>query len=372
MSWLQGALRAHLLLRRKKQTLFERRKIVDMSRSGDIAALATLIRVEGSSYRSPGARLLIGRDGTYAGSISGGCLEAEIVRKAEWLVREGAVVQRYSTLFDDTADIPYGLGCGGTVDVLIEPTGTPEYAALIAAFSASLEEHTRIVRTWPPTPGRPLARVVADASGRELFRSVHAPPHLTEDAFEEKLQPPPRLFLFGAGDDVQPMVRMAALLGWTVHVLDGRPQWARPERFPEARSVQAASTLSGVQPTAQDAVILMTHSYEQDRAWLEQVLPLGPRYLGLLGSRHRSALLIAEAAQALNWPLDRACERLFSPVGLDLGGDGAEAIALSAIAEVQACLQGKLGHSRRMTPATVDEQIAKGGSSRYLQAQCAL
>ncbi len=168
------------------------------------------------------------------------------------------------------------------------------------------------------------------------------------------------------------MVRMAALLGWTVHVLDGRPQWARPERFPEARSVQAATQLGALQPSPQDAVVLMTHSYEQDRAWLEQVLPLQPRYLGLLGSRHRSALLIAEAAQALNWPLDQACERLFSPVGLDLGGDGAESIALSTIAEIQACIEGKLGHSRRMTPATVSEQIAKGGASRYLQAQCAL
>ena len=200
-----------------------------MGQKGNAVALATLVRVEGSSYRNVGARLLIGNDGTYAGSVSGGCLEAEIVRKAPWLVRERAVVERYSTLFDDTAEIPYGLGCGGTVDVLIEPVNTPECAALMNAFASSLEDNPCTVQTWLPGPGRPLARVVTDANGRHLFKSAHAP----QDAYDlnvvftEHLNPPQRLFLFGAGDDAQPMVRMAALLGWTVHVLDGRPQWAQ-------------------------------------------------------------------------------------------------------------------------------------------------
>ena len=116
----------------------------------------------------------------------------------------------------------------------------------------------------------------------------------------------------------------------------------------------------------------MTHSYEADRDWLKQVLPCKPRYLGLLGSRHRSALLVSEAAGALGWTVAEACEHLFSPLGLDLGGDGAEAIALSAVAEIQACTQGKLPHSRRLTAGTVAEQVVRGGASRYLQAQCRL
>ena len=94
-------------------------------------ALVTLVRMEGSSYRRPGAHLLIGADGEYAGTISGGCLEAEVVRRAAWMVRDGAVVERYSTLFDDTAEIPFGLGCGGIVDLLLEPAETPECRALI-------------------------------------------------------------------------------------------------------------------------------------------------------------------------------------------------------------------------------------------------
>jgi xanthine dehydrogenase accessory factor len=101
----------------------ESRKIVELWKRGDAIALATLVRVQGSSYRRTGAKLLIAADGEYVGSISGGCLEAEVVRKAQWLTRDGAVMQRYSTLFDDTAEIPFGLGCGGTVDLLIEPAG---------------------------------------------------------------------------------------------------------------------------------------------------------------------------------------------------------------------------------------------------------
>lgn len=349
----------------------ERRKIVDMWERGNILALATLIRVEGSSYRRVGARIAIGPEGAYVGSVSGGCLEAEIVRKAPWLVRNGAVVQRYSTLFDDTADIPYGLGCGGTVDVLLEPPGTPEFAAVLQALTDSLGGAHRTVTTWAPDGPNALTREISDDRGRLLFRSQQtmADP---EEAFTENLIPPQRLLLFGAGDDAQPTVRIATLLGWTVHVIDSRPQWARPERFPSAHTVTSSGKLMSLLPTPDDAVILMTHSYEQDRSWLEQILPCNPRYIGLLGSRHRSALLLAEAAQALYWPLDRACERVFSPVGLDLGGDGAEAVALSAVAEIQACLYGKLGRSRRMTPETIAEQIAHGGASRYLQAQCSL
>jgi len=161
-------------------------------------------------------------------------------------------------------------------------------------------------------------------------------------------------------------------MGWSVIVRDGRAQMARAERFPEAERVVVTATLDGINVTERDAVVLMTHSYEQDRAWLAAVLPKAPRYLGLLGARHRSALLVSEAATILDWPLERVCEGLFAPVGLDLGGDGAEAIALATVAEVQACCEGKLGVSRRMTPEMVAEQVAEGGASRYLQTQCAV
>ena len=95
--------------------MVDRRRIVRQWKQGAAKVLVTLVRVDGSSYRRPGAHLLIGDGAEYAGTISGGCLEAEVVRKAAWMVRGGAIVERYSTLFDDTAEIPFGLGCGGVV-----------------------------------------------------------------------------------------------------------------------------------------------------------------------------------------------------------------------------------------------------------------
>lgn len=347
----------------------ERRNIVELWKRGDAAALVTLVRVEGSSYRRVGARLLIARNGDYAGAISGGCLEAEVIRKAAWKVRDGAAVDRYSTLFDDTAEIPYGLGCGGTVDLLLEPAGTPEFTALMQALERTLRGESLRVRTQLPQPGVSLAREILGAGGGMEYRSAAV---LREDAatFEEALEPPQRLVIFGAGDDAQPMVRCAALLGWRVVVADSRAQWARAVRFPEAERV--LTSIGEAAPGAHDAVIIMTHSYEQDRACLIATLPVGPRYVGLLGARHRSALLLSEAAATLRWELAQVCERVFAPLGLDLGGDGAEVIALAAIAEVQAALSDKLPALRHMSPEQVRVQVERGGAAMYLQPQCAL
>jgi xanthine/CO dehydrogenase XdhC/CoxF family maturation factor len=346
----------------------ERRAIVERWEQGDTAALVTLVRVEGSSYRSPGARLLVTTDGNTVGGVSGGCLEAEVARKARWTARSGAIVERFSTAFDDTSEIPYGLGCGGTLDLLIEPTNTPEAAALLKGMRESLAGLRRNVVTWLRENGQPLRRAVYDESGTALFESPGTSSY--EFVFDEWLEPPQRLLLFGAGNDAQPMAQLASLLGWTTVVVDGRGQLARPERFPSAEAVIASNNLGNILPQREDAVVMMSHSYEQDRTWLTALLPYQPRYLGLLGSRHRSALLVSEAAAALGWTLDQTCQNVFAPVGLDLGGDGAEAIALATVAEIQACCEGKLGHSRRVTPQFVLEQIALGSSSRYLQ--CAL
>jgi len=309
-----------------------------------------------------GARVLIAANGDSAGTISGGCLEAEVVRKAKWMVRAGAVVERYSTLFDDTAEIPYGLGCGGTVDLLLEPAGTAEFDAVMLAMGDSLEGKRREVITYLPECGATLHREVRDESGAVLFASVTTS---ELEAFEEWLDPPQRLIVLGAGDDAQPMVQMASLLGWSVLVADGRTQMARAERFPQAEQVLCTDSVASFGVNERDAVVVMSHSYEQDRAWLTEVLPARPRYLGLLGARHRSALLIGEAAARLGWIVDRVCAGLFAPVGMDLGGDGAEAIALATIAEIQACCEGKLDHSRRMTAKIVADMVKAGGAERY-------
>ncbi len=357
--------------------MIDRRQIVELYARGDAVALVTLVRVEGSSYRRVGARLLIAANGDYAGSISGGCLEAEVIRKARWLTRDGATMQRYSTLFDDTADIPFGLGCGGTVDLLIEPAQTAECAALMGAMQSALEGRPQQVCTALPTLAGRFARTVTPLNVSPSSRTDPFAAAENGNTIREQFLPPQRLFILGAGDDARPMAECPTRWGGRGSAPHSRPQWARPERVPGATvlieptsAALVAQVSCRIDPA--DAVVLMTHSYEQDRDWLRAVLPLEPCYLGLLGARHRSALLVAEAAAMLGWDVARACEGLFAPVGLDLGGDGPEAIALATIAEIQARVEGKLGASRRLTAELVEQQIAAGGASRYLQTQCAL
>ena len=370
--------------------MVDRRRIVRQWKQGRAKVLATLVHAEGSSYRRPGARLLIGESGAeYAGTISGGCLEAEVVRKAAWMVRDGAVVERYSTLFDDTVEIPFGLGCGGVVDLLLEPAETLECQALLQAMEASLVGTESRIATWLPASGKPLLRAVFGAHGRMLFASkglsagqiasvnFSAQVSVTSGfprIYLEALSAPQRLFVLGAGDDAKPVVTMASLLGWNVTVADGRTQLVRKERFPEAERLAVIQTSEELGIRARDAVVLMTHSYEQDRTLLTGLLGASevPGYIGLLGASHRSSLLVSETAAKLGCSVAECCERVWAPVGLDLGGDGAEAIALAVIAEVQAWVQGKLGASRRLTAERVAEQIEKGGASRYLQSQCAV
>ncbi len=365
--------------------MLERRRIVELARTGSAQVLVTLVRAEGSSYRRPGARLLLGLAGAYAGTISGGCLETEVTRKALWLTRNGPTVESYSTLFDDTADIPFGLGCGGTVHLLYERADTPEAAALFHALEASLAGVSATVLTWLPQSSQPLERAILSPAGDILFRSsslpvsrIHAALDRPSPSFHtERLGPPQRLILLGAGDDARPVASIAALLGWTVAVADGRAQLAAANRFPEAQHVftlSPSTTLDALRLSPADAVVLMTHSYEQDRDLLAELLalPAPPAYIGILGARHRTSLLVAEAAALTGQSIESCCNRIHAPVGLDLGGDGPEAIALAIVAEIQAFHQGKLPASRRLTQADVALHLAQGGTSRYLQTQCAL
>ncbi len=363
----------------------ERRQIVAMNREGRGQVLVTLVRAEGSSYRRPGARMLVGGDTEYCGTISGGCLEAEVVRKAGWKTRSGPVVERYSTIFDDTAEIPYGLGCGGVLDLLLEPAGTPEYDALMRAMELSLGGEAMVAATWLPDDGRPMLRAIFSAPGELVFASAALSEQqiaavdlvsLSADAgvYVERIAAPQRLFVIGAGDDARPVVSTAAMLGWSVTVADGRSQLARAERFPDAERVIATADAAELGVVSRDAVVIMTHSYEQDRSTLAAMLALDepPVYLGLLGARHRSSLVVSEVAAMLGKSVSECCERIYAPMGLDLGGEGAGAIALAVVSEVHARVEGRLGASRRLSAEDVAEHVAQGGASRYLQAQCAM
>ncbi len=370
-------------------SLKERRDVVALCRDAEAGVLFSVVRVAGSSYRRPGARLVALPDGRTVGTLSGGCLEADLLRRAAWTVRDGAVVERFSTRFDDTAEIPYGLGCGGDIDVLAEPLGTPEAAALLDALAATLrgEERTVLTRLPQDSGAKDFARAVLDGSGQIVFRSADflLEPALvgyeanqsvegTSDAiFSERLLPVQRLVIFGAGEDARPLARMATEMGWAVAVAGGRAQQLSESRFPVDTKRVLTTCAADLPVLASDAVVLMTHSYEQDRRLLAEILPLAPRYLGLLGARHRSALLLAEASELAGIGLRLAVERTHAPIGLELGGDGPEAVALAIVAELQrtfAAAPGQVLHSRRMQFAEVNQLLQDGAPHPGARERC--
>lgn len=332
----------------------ELRKILELwkraSAAGEEVCVATVAAVEGSSYRRPGARMVLTAGGQRAGTISGGCLEAEVAKKAWWLTERGAAVQRYSSFFDDEGDMPYGLGCGGAIRVLLEKGAGAQQA--MGALRRSVEERTAQV-VVARVDGKPGTELIVDERGREVWshaangtaralaakalsrRASQGQP----DYFAEYMAPPPALFVFGAGDDAQPLVQLAWELDWHVTVADGRSHLARAERFPQAAAVKGMAE-AVTEPGAQDAAVIMTHSYEQDREILRALLGRELRYLGVLGPRRRTEHLVQAIAPELGWSAEECLARLRAPVGLDLGGHAPGAIALSIAAEVQAVFSG--------------------------------
>ncbi len=335
----------------------EQRQILELWKQAQAAkeevCLATVVRTEGSSYRKPGARMLLTRSGHRAGTISGGCLEAEIQKKAWWLCANGPVVERYSSSFDGDAEIPYGLACGGTIWVLLE-RGDRASRVLQAiadcverrmdvAFICLLDDNigTKIVLrqdcqllVGSESKQDRWIQLARQTLEMQMSQCIEAPDGLV---FAEYMPPPQRLFVFGAGDDAQPMVQFAHALGWQVTVVDGRSHLAIRTRFPLAHSVcllqPGEEALHRLEIGPRDAVIVMSHSYQQDRNVLQHIIAIEPAYLGILGPRHRTDWLVQDIAAKRGWR-----EMLHTPAGLDLGAEGPAAIALSIIAEIQSVL----------------------------------
>ena len=381
-------------------SLKERRDVValclgeaGMNPAATGGVLFSVVRVAGSSYRQPGARMAVLADGRTAGTLSGGCLEADLLRRAAWTVRDGAVVEQFSTGFDDTADVPYGLGCGGDIFILAESLGNPEAAALLQALEATLRGEERTVLTrLPETAGCGFLRAVLDGNGQAVFCSEGFPVEQlatpgtlpgscgcvetgTGVFFVERLPAMQRLVIFGAGEDARPLARLAAGMGWAVTVAGTRPQQLTEARFSGDVQRQLAVAAAEVPVLPADAVVLMTHSYEQDRRLLGELLPLAPRYLGLLGARHRSALLLSEASELAGIGIHEAVERTHAPIGLELGGDGPEAVALAIVAELQrtfAAAPGRALASRRMQLGEVERLLQDAPQRVETADHCAM
>lgn len=330
--------------------------------AGDAAVLATVVKTQGSSYRLPGARLLITADGRRAGSVSGGCLEDDLVKKAWWLTENGAVFRRYDTTPDGEIGPSFGLGCNGIIDVLLERVHPGEPVLRLLDDVREQRRPALIAHAIRPRE-RAGERLILDTDGKashnfhdgEIVNWLEREARLllpgnavrsivSRDGLEffcESVMPPIHLLLFGAGDDAIPVTELAKFFGWRVSVMDGRAHYARRERFPQADAVLVRSSEDGGFRGAIDswtAAVLMTHSYSQDLQILRELSNSPLAYLGVLGPRKRTVQLLADAA------LDPACgAALHSPMGLDLGADGPEQVALAVIAEIQATFNGRRG-----------------------------
>jgi xanthine dehydrogenase accessory factor len=297
------------------------------------SVLATLVSVEGSSYRQPGARLLVLPDGSRLGSISGGCLEEDILIRAQQVARTR---RAEATIYDTTSenDLVWGvgLGCNGIVRLLIEPLpAQPRWAMRLAENFAARRSTTLAVVHRHSDPTALGTHETSDEAA------------VSPDEFIETILPPVALHVFGAGDDTQPLVRFAKELGWHVTVADPRPAFATPQRFPMADAVVSAPAGELVQrsgPDLQSVAVVMTHHYVHDVPLLKALLPMPLRYLGLLGPKKRAEKILSDLThEGLVLTAEKRA-RLHAPVGLDLGAEGPEQVALAIVAEIQAALSG--------------------------------
>lgn len=350
---------------------------VDKLRStGKSAVLATVVSVEGSAYRLPGARMLITDAGWVAGSVSGGCLEGDVVlRGREVLAKNAAVVVTYDTTGDEDIVFGVGLGCRGIIRVLIEPVTPTRADPDLPDFIKSCLEcrQTGVVATVIRVEGEIAARLgsrlVQCAGGEsrtdmtddglksaieghiERTRACGMPASTTFDlpegraeVFVEIILPPLPLVVFGAGHDAIPVVRLAKELGWHVTVVDHRAAYVTAIRFPLADDVIVSSPdeiPARVSLDSDTLALVMTHNYLRDLKLLKALLPSPVRYLGLLGPKRRAEQLLADLEQQGIPVTPEQRQRFYAPVGLDLGAEGPEGVALAIVAEMQAIIANR-------------------------------
>ncbi len=270
------------------------------------AILATVIDVRGSGYRLPGARMLMLADGQTVGTVSGGCLEADVLERAKKVLASGEPeVFTYDTTGNEDSVFSLNMGCRGVIDIRLEPIG--KFSPVIGKMRVAYEDR------------------------------------IGNDEFEI----PIAVKLFGAGADAVPFVRIASELGWQVTVHDHRPAFLTAERFPAAQMLvhqTADDALTDLETDDRTAIVVMTHNYARDRYILAPALNSDAFYIGALGPKRRTEQLLEEidgtfAAEQL--------ARLYAPAGLDIGADTPEGIALSIIGEIHTVLSSRNGRHLR-------------------------
>ncbi len=342
-------------------------------------ALATLVQVDGSSYRQPGARLLVDAEGrVLAGAVSGGCLEGDVAARAADVCASGHAVRLMYDLRSDLEAIwGFGARCDGIAHLLLEPL--PDWrwmaqveavrarrhgGAVVMVLDASGSGATCAVLDGDPTTGRwhmlhDDARHVALADLAGLVHTARRTGHamlqtLSDDVtvFVEPLVAPIALHCVGAGRGAEAFARIAHTLGWQVTILDHRPALLEGLVVPDSVTLRQVRQLDAVQVAINElphdertAVALLSHIFDVDVAWLAATLPLPLGYVGVLGSRARARQLVDHVAQQFTErgaPLTtRQRHKLHAPIGLDLGGESPSSIALAAVAEIEAVMHSR-------------------------------
>ena len=273
-------------------------------------ALATLVQTEGSTYRKPGARLLVDSDGGTLGVLSGGCLEEEIGSQGRNVVRDASP----RLLSFDTRRL---YGCDGRLKILLEPLpAAGENGNLITSIGRALRKR-EVCRVRTCFEGEPLG---SNLLSTDVFLAER------HGIFIETLPLPVRLLLFGTGPEIEPITQLAENLGWIVECF-GHPS----ELSQDFRS------------DTQTAAVVMNHNFGRDLFSLHRLLPLQLRYVGLLGPKKRHAEILAQLGEYAVFDFKGAPDNLFAPAGLDIGSEAPEEIALSIVAEVAAALSGRVG-----------------------------
>jgi xanthine dehydrogenase accessory factor len=368
--------------------------IESLDAQGQRMALATIVAVRGSTYRRPGARLLVPEEGAPIGNISGGCLEGDVADLARVVLQEGSArLAGWDLTADDDEVWGLGLGCNGAIEVFIEPA--ERAAAVTHALREALEQEQPIcVVTALESDAEDLvspgARLVmrpdgsvegslgdADADGeatvaaKELLAAgrseIRTLAHGTR-AFVEVLEPPLRLVLCGAGHDAIPLVRAAAGIGWRPVVVDDRAAFLTEERFPESSALVHVDAPAQIVDEAtldeRTCVVIMTHNYIRDREYLHGLLGSDVGYIAMLGPAARTQRILMDLAAEGVEVTDHDRARIHGPAGLDLGAEGPDEIAHAIIAEIVAVRHDRGGGFLRERPGPIHDRPRPGTEAR--------
>jgi xanthine dehydrogenase accessory factor len=348
------------------------------------AALATVVFVEGSAYRRPGARMLVTDDGRWEGAISGGCLEGDALRKAREVMRAGQPrLVRYDTMDDGANSFGIGLGCNGIIDVLIEPIdpGAPdnpltalrrfvqqrEPHGLATVYRTDIDTGLAVGQRFMLGPNhdmaalpawlRPdLARVMQTGRTQTLDYSVAGG---AVAVCIERIDPGIELIIFGAGYDTLPLARLAAELGWPLTITTDCVAHLTPARFPPStalRHADASVVTDQLILTDRTAAVLMSHNYTYDQAVLTRLLATNVPYIGMLGPAKRYEKMQTHWAESGPDFSAATLNRVHAPVGLDLGAETPDEIALSVLAEIRAFFSGRSGQFLKDRPGPIHER----------------